>query len=808
MKEHPIVVIRAMRLPIRSALVMIWLFLTPVLYAQVADTWEKIDLEQRSGFDSEDGQLNFLYINTLHIGFLGMGSSYITRNSGESWERYSTGIQFGSILPGGFGVAYGVVTYDSSQTWKEMPHDLGVIDRDGVVFLQAVAASSTQWVHHLIHQARYFDSTAKQYHQQPLYRLIYTTDGGTSWELLDTMVVVASKTATYATLSHHTAVGDFPVPGGYTDPRFGWHQVLAMPDKSTLVAVSFAQQVNGTTTTSRYYIGRIDLVSRSTQWTAVPTSDSSTPQVAMPVPGVFYSFDYRQERQPAGYYASVVKGIWRSYDWGVSWAYSPVPDWLFGSTTRFLSATHGVARNGYTFDGGQTWNRYDLPFWQWEDGNGGQMVAFDSLNYFFANQHSLSARSTDAGITWKRNAAGAPVYTVAAHGGRVLIGRAYQSLLLSDDYGDHWRDVGLEGRLWPDLSAVWGLDFPDTLNEPETIVGLAAFMSPDGERRVSIIKSTDSGEHWKEGSRLPFTDAPARLFFARSADGSRSRGFVLATHDLYASDDGGETWTHQYYFRDKYITMGDADNGVACVVDKAGGFWREYYTTDGGTSWQLAQPQPSNYYRPLGLAFLDGAGYRLIVAGYSSQGKTPFITYRSTNGGRTWDSLHTVVMTVDGGRVLWVDTTHVYLSTSIGEFRSTDGGGSFMKVDTGYFGGVTGRDDRFVYSASSGNYASRFSLRSQSSRVPDAAETAQRSNAAITYQNDEALLQYSLTSSSSISIGVYDMRGRSEIDYDLGRLNTGAHSLKLNTTGLPSGYYMLLIRTSTESIRLPLIVVH
>jgi photosystem II stability/assembly factor-like uncharacterized protein len=526
----------------------------------------------------------------------------------------------------------------------------------------------------------------------------------------------------------------------------------------------------------------------------------------MIAPGTFHAVDFTMQN---GY--PVVKGIWRSTDWGHTWTAIKNPVWFDASGARYFSAFHGVDRNGITDDGGVTWRRSEYPFQGWSGSDMlGKLFALDSAHYFFAGNYSLFARSTDAGMHWERNGIGSPPYAIAAHNGKVWVGRSFQSLLFSDDYGLTWRDQGREGRLPNELSVIWSLAIPDTMRDPDHIVGVGGFIAADGERRIAMIDSRDGGLNWSEGAALPYTAVSPPLTFRQSADGLRTRGFLYISTRLLTTDDAGATWQQQGTFKDIRLAMADADTGLAAYLDSTSNTWTVAKTTDGGNHWNILPPLPQVYGFPLGLDAIGASEYQFLVARSTAGSTTTLALHHTTDAGTTWQTVRTpTVPKLSGGSVAWVDTLHLYITTSTNVYESNNGGRTFIDVTPSLPSGVFGRDNRYLYHVAVGNRADRLELAPPSttgvSGPPTASDPAARLS--IEERGGNTVLRYSLGSASQVSAVVIDLLGRIRCSHDLGFQLAGNHNAELDFSMLPSGMYTLSLQTATGMKSLKLSIV-
>lgn len=175
--------------------------------------------------------------------------------------------------------------------------------------------------------------------------------------------------------------------------------------------------------------------------------------------------------------------------------------------------------------------------------------------------------------------------------------------------------------------------------------------SKSGEERVAVIvRTTDGGQNWTETQiELPGIAIPtlnsihfinADVGWAVGAD-SGQKGVVLKTTN------GGSTWTatriaHKQVPTTVFFT--DADTGWIGGAtpppgedEGVGGPSTILSTTDGGATWREQYNVPISVYR---VFFIDKAN------GWASGSKGAI--YRTTDAGRTWETMRTEIEMSDG----------------------------------------------------------------------------------------------------------------------------------------------------------------
>jgi len=155
------------------------------------------------------------------------------------------------------------------------------------------------------------------------------------------------------------------------------------------------------------------------------------------------------------------------------------------------------------------------------------------------------------------------------------------ALLATADGGEHW-----EVRRPPTEDALQDVFFTD--ERTGWVVCVRSIYAPTkrDEARSYLLKTSDGGEHW---SRVNVTGAGEDdLQLARVRFGDSERGWAFGeTGALYATADGGATWTRQRV-PTRHLLLGasllDAQQGWLVGAGST-----LLQTSDGGTTWRAGQ---------------------------------------------------------------------------------------------------------------------------------------------------------------------------------------------------------------------------
>ena len=222
-------------------------------------------------------------------------------------------------------------------------------------------------------------------------------------------------------------------------------------------------------------------------------------------------------------------------------------------------------------DGGATWEElsglrgHDTGS-SWQPGAGGMCLHTILLDprtpgrVFVAISAAGAFRSDDGGATWKpinrglrseqipdpTAEVGHCVHRIAMHGSRpnVLFMQKHWDVMRSDDAGDSWREIS--GNLPTDFGFTIGVH----AHEPETVFVVP--IKSDSQHfplagALRVYRSRSGGDEWEaltEG--LPQRDCYVNVLRdAMAVDSLESCGIYFGTTggQIYASPDGGESWT-------------------------------------------------------------------------------------------------------------------------------------------------------------------------------------------------------------------------------------------------------------------------
>ncbi|HEY3570901.1 MAG TPA: YCF48-related protein [Thermoanaerobaculia bacterium] len=361
--------------------------------------------------------------------------------------------------------------------------------------------------------------------------------------------------------------------------------------------------------------------------------------------------------------------LYKSGDGGLTW------QGLTGTGLRMVAVAPDrpatvYAGGPYSFrrstDGGRTWS--DVTLSNGRDGIDALAVAPGGV--VFAGNLGLLLRSGNGGATWAAVAGDASnvvsILVDPSNPSRVYyasLNRVYKSV----DGGLSWAPAG-QPQIGNIISVmVLAPSTPDRLY----LMGYA-------DNRV--FRSDDGAQTWRSVGEVPLEGKPALRVDPRSPD----RVYVANQAGVFRSDDGGVSWQPASRglpslldwppmalalavspSRPGVLYAGTSDAGVARSLD-AGGHWRVGQQPGlTATSTSLLKFHPR---RPDTL--------------YLGQGLAGDRSFRSTDGGRTWQGFARTV-TREGWYDLALDPDdpdRLYAATSRAIWRSEDGGESWDRI--------------------------------------------------------------------------------------------------------------------------------
>lgn len=281
--------------------------------------------------------------------------------------------------------------------------------------------------------------------------------------------------------------------------------------------------------------------------------------------------------------------------------------------------------------------------------------------------------------------------------------------------------VLVEGLMAQTVNADQGLDVEYAEHMPLATQSMLLDITLAGNTLVAvgerghIVISTD-GENWKQAEEVPTRSTLTSVF-------SQGDRLWAGGHDavIVTSEDGGETWTRQFFDPDRQqavmdIYFTDENNGVAI-----GSYSLSLQTHDGGQTWEDTTVDPeSDFHLNSLLRFSDGRRMIAGEAGYS---------YRSYDDGETWAAIEMPYQGSMWGALKTNRGCVLFYGLRGHVMESCDFGSSWTELETGSESSISGaaeHDGLVLLAANSGTVLIRddrghFSVHHHSSGVDFAA---------------------------------------------------------------------------------------
>ncbi len=351
-----------------------------------------------------------------------------------------------------------------------------------------------------------------------------------------------------------------------------------------------------------------------------------------------------------------------------------------------------------------------------------------------------------------------------------LVGADSGIILRSSDAGASWQRMQVVG---PQFTC-------ERLSMYDENHGIAAFFGVG----TPIMVTSDGGLHWKQIA-LPWPDEPAWDTLAEYATymveciAPSTYLCVMRgprTHTLFRSSDGGETWSYlPSLFGPDYDTIRLSHTAFS-FIDTATGFVSSTIslaarqpgvpihsviarTNDGGRSWQVifrdTLGKGTQGEAPIKFAFRDTL--EGVVSGF-------YKLYSTSSGGRSWH--------IDSA-----ETDRLIYATPIFKEGLPE---LFMAHPTA----LILRRTPLVSSVE----------REQHTSIGESDWQIEN----VIFDGNTLLVQQRMPKSMQIRMGLYDLMGEERAAAISEDLPPGKHRLRLDLTGLPSGYYMLRLDSGGE----------
>jgi hypothetical protein len=467
-------------------------------------------------------------------------------------------------------------------------------------------------------------------------------------------------------------------------------------------------------------------------------------------------------------YAGTEAGIYRSLNGGASWN-------SFGSgigsdvviscmyalneTTIFAGTADGSPGAGIyrSTDTGNTWQLIN---------SGLPNLALNSIYSFgtqiFSGTTLSISRSTNTGDSWQTSSAGLPkpvITSVGAVYSVPVVGSSGSYVFTSNDKGGHWSNHSM-GLTRPNVTAVF-------------TSGQYAFAGTDAAPKIQkggLHRSSDYGMTWTQLTKgipvMPITSIAA----------TNTKIYVSGDSGVFVSGDNGDNWSK---FTSDLPTSLYVNNGVLYEVLKFG-----LYKYTEGAGWTT-----------ISTGFLDSSIHSVAVIDSKIFIATDSGVYCSPDNGGVWvlvtgDTLHVKTLWENGILLVAGTTNGMYISPDGGmtwQFQQSLGQVSIHAIGYGHVNLYAGTD--------SGVYQSPFDQ--YGVRPSDGHSLVLRTTNPV---SNLMKIHYEIPERSNVRLSVADLLGRVQATIATGEIDGGAHDVTWDASSLPSGSYVILLRTDSSQV--------
>jgi photosystem II stability/assembly factor-like uncharacterized protein len=669
--------------------------------------------------------------------------------------------------------------------------------------------------------------------------IIYTSDGGTTWELQQSGTTLTLRSVSFIDSSTGWVVGgeEYPVPGDYIilfTNDGGDHWIIqAEASTSCLRSVYFVDSGNG------WAVGTDGTLLRTTnggtiwtsQWTGSPYIDFNEVLFTdiqngwmASESGLFKTSNggTNWSMQVEGQFNSVFF-ITQNIGWASTWGLGYGPAFVFHTSDAFITWDTIASCGNYDSYCGF----YSIFF---NDAlNGWILENYCSWGWVSACSCSL-LKTKDGGATWEyvelsesttfNNVCFTP-------NGKGFIMGEHGNIFVTTDWGDLWLPF-CHGN----ISCLSSLSFPDDMNG--WAVGVRDY-NPSWISNGSIILHTpDGGATWYE-QNSGIQEILNSVCFADT-----NTGWAVGTGYILNTQNGGADWIIQHVdsacvYNDVFFTdekngwavgydyvdqnnqgriMRTQDSGASwghqdcgtCnelnavyFIDKENGWvvgmeGEMYHTTDGGLNW-MQQSGMTDY--PLQSVFFTDQQNGWIVGGYyGSDG----VMFHTTDGGNSWQR---ELSDTSFYSVYFRDHDNGLISGDHGLIlKTTDGGVTWKtqstKTDNALFA-VCLTEDGDAYAA--GQWGTI--LHSPSMAVTVEKPIVQRPDEILSIMPNPVRqiseIKYSISDCRFVSLVIFNNHGQKIKTLVNEERVAGEHTVHFDATGLPPGIYLIHLQFGDQS---------
>ncbi len=338
---------------------------------------------------------------------------------------------------------------------------------------------------------------------------------------------------------------------------------------------------------------------------------------------------------------------------------------------------------------------------------------------------------------------------------------------------------------------------------------------------AEVYRTTNGGTSWTGTSVSSITGFVNWIHMFDEQNGILQGDPLSGSWGIASTSDGGVTWTKVPGSPSAPSGEAGWNNSYAAAGDN---IWfgtnnsKIYHSTDRGLTWtSVATPSKHS----VDIVFADSERGMARFTTQTSQGGTNALAV-TDDGGENWTLITTITVTSggsievepDGKRFWFIQGTNAYVSTDLGATWT-------VQATPGGFANIT-CSSSFSSSTKSDIYAAGFNIFKFSSTFDpyntsavgdiNAAEGFHLNylypNPVSTSSSNGVTLGFTLEESANTQVAIYDNLGRMVLNGSGSRLSVGTHSLRLDTSTLPTGSYRVRVQAGERSATSNLLVIH
>ncbi|MBP9191379.1 MAG: hypothetical protein KBF96_02400 [Ignavibacteria bacterium] len=392
--------------------------------------------------------------------------------------------------------------------------------------------------------------------------------------------------------------------------------------------------------------------------------------------------------------------IWKTTDGGQSWTTQTTGGANYLNNLYFLDASTGFASGGSlggevvkTTNGGTTWNMVYTDNYKKQS-----MVFLNSMTGFCGSEEGRIYKTTDAGNSWNFVLSDGAIDITSMNFINANTGFGFGSgsvYVKTTDGGDNWYQsdyigsstssqyfdaavtpggtihaAGTYGAMVRSTNS--GIDFTYKASVTDGYVSDIEFINTTtgyavtGYNHGDILKTTDAGTSWT--SQITSYTTPIYGISFTSAE----TGYLAGSISLYKTTNGGAIWNTVYnsttneIFTD--IVFTNVNTGYAI-----GSYGRQMKTTNAGSTWTPTAISSSG-------SLLSSICFANDNLGFAVGDNNTAV--RTTNAGVNWNSMSVASPFVNLSNVFFTDISNGYISSTTGIYRTTNGGNSWILLNT------------------------------------------------------------------------------------------------------------------------------